>query len=54
MLSRKSPIRSCCSSISDELDRTVALNQLGTDLVAEHHLRRVSARHTEIEVGAQP
>jgi DNA sulfur modification protein DndD len=38
----------------DELDRTVALNQLATDLVAEHHLRRVSARHTEIEVGAQP
>ena len=38
---------------SDELDRATALNQLGTDLVAEHHLRRVSARHTEIELGAQ-
>lgn len=38
----------------DELDRSVALNKLGTDLVAEHHLRRVAVRHTEIEAGAHP
>ncbi|GIL29177.1 ATP-binding protein [Actinocatenispora comari] len=35
----------------DELDREVALNKLGTDLVAEHYLRRVGVRHTEIESG---
>lgn len=38
----------------DELDRDVALDTLGTDLVAEHHLRRVAVRHTEIEAGAHP
>jgi DNA sulfur modification protein DndD len=38
----------------DELDRNVALTVLDTDLVAEHYLRRVSARHTEIESGAHP
>jgi len=38
----------------DELDRQVAIDVLDTDLVAEHHLRRVSARHTEIETGARP
>lgn len=37
----------------DELDRNVALTVLDTDLVAEHYLRRVNARHTEIEMGAQ-
>jgi DNA sulfur modification protein DndD len=37
----------------DELDRNVALTVLDTDLVAEHHLRRVTARHTEMESGAQ-
>jgi DNA sulfur modification protein DndD len=36
----------------DELDRQMALDRLGTELVAEHHLRRVAARHTEIEAGA--
>jgi DNA sulfur modification protein DndD len=36
----------------DELDRQVALDNLGTELVGEHHLRRVAARHTEIEAGA--
>jgi DNA sulfur modification protein DndD len=38
----------------DELDRQIALNELGTELVGEHHLRRVTARHTEIETGAHP
>lgn len=38
----------------DELDRRVAIDVLGTELVAEHHLRRVSSRHTEIEPGAHP
>jgi DNA sulfur modification protein DndD len=38
----------------DELDRRVALDKLGTDLVAEHHLRRVAVRHTDIETGAHP
>lgn len=38
----------------DELDRQVALDKLGTNLVGEHHLRRVAARHTEIEPGAHP
>jgi DNA sulfur modification protein DndD len=37
----------------DELDRVTAMEQLGTSLVAEHYLRRVSARHTLIETGAQ-
>jgi DNA sulfur modification protein DndD len=37
----------------DELDRQVALAQLRNgELVAEHHLRRVSGRHTQIERGA--
>ncbi|GAA3144417.1 DNA sulfur modification protein DndD [Kribbella aluminosa] len=38
----------------DELDRQVALDNLGTNLVAEHYLRRQAARHTEIESGAHP
>lgn len=38
----------------DELDRQVALERLGTHLVGEHHLRRVTARHTEIAAGANP
>jgi DNA sulfur modification protein DndD len=38
----------------DELDRQVALDKLATSLVGEHHLRRVAARHTEIEDGAHP
>ncbi|SFQ43084.1 DNA sulfur modification protein DndD [Amycolatopsis arida] len=36
----------------EELNRQVALAEIGTYLVGEHHLRRVSARHTEIEAGA--
>ncbi|BBH65301.1 hypothetical protein ACTI_19860 [Actinoplanes sp. OR16] len=36
----------------DELDRSVALDELAHSLVAEHHLYRRSARHTEIERGA--
>ena len=36
----------------DELARQVAIDVLGVNLVAEHHLRRVSSRHTEIESGA--
>ena len=38
----------------DELDRQVALQVLGTELTAEHHLRRINSRHTEIEAGAHP
>lgn len=38
----------------DELDRQSAINELGTHLVGEHHLRRVSGKHTEIEAGAHP
>ncbi|MEU7171465.1 AAA family ATPase [Micromonospora tulbaghiae] len=38
----------------DELDRQSAVNELNTHLVGEHHLRRVSGRHTEIEAGAHP
>jgi hypothetical protein len=29
-------------------------DELGTHLVGEHHLRRVSVKHTEIEAGAHP
>ncbi len=37
----------------EELDRQMALGLLGDgQLVAEHHLRRVSGRHTQIERGA--
>lgn len=36
----------------DELDRSAAIAELNHTLVAEHHLRRRSARHTEIERGA--
>ncbi|WP_410666753.1 AAA family ATPase [Amycolatopsis sp. cmx-4-68] len=36
----------------EELDRKNALDELGTMLVQEHHLRRVSGRHTEIQSGA--
>ncbi len=36
----------------DELDRQVALNELGVQLVGEHHLRRISGWHTEVEAGA--
>lgn len=38
----------------DELDRQVALDKLATDLVGEHRLRRMTARHTQIEKGAHP
>lgn len=38
----------------DELDRRVALDNLAANLVGEHYLRRVAARHTEIEPGAHP
>ncbi|MET7831331.1 AAA family ATPase [Micromonospora sediminicola] len=37
----------------DELDRETAVQELDHLLVSEHHLRRRSARHTEIERGAQ-
>lgn len=37
----------------DELDRQAAINELNTKLVGEHYLRRVSARHTEIEAGGK-
>ncbi|MFE9690695.1 AAA family ATPase [Micromonospora sp. NPDC005806] len=37
----------------DELDRATALHELDHLLASEHHLRRRSARHTEIERGAQ-
>lgn len=36
----------------DELNRRTAVEQLDATLVAEHHLSRVSARHTEIAPGA--
>jgi len=36
----------------EELDRQGAIDELGTHLVGEHHLRKVSARHTAIESGA--
>jgi DNA sulfur modification protein DndD len=38
----------------DEIHRDVALEQLGTDLVAEHHLHRITSTHTSIEAGAYP
>lgn len=38
----------------EELDRQGAIDQLGTHLVGEHHLRRMSAKHTSIEPGAHP
>ena len=38
----------------DELDRQSAIHELNTHLVGEHHLRRVSGKHTEIEAGAHP
>lgn len=38
----------------DELNRDVALQQIGPNLVAEHHLRRITSTHTSIEAGAHP